>query len=291
MNSPNAFPAVARDGIRALRALEDPRSGQRRHGPRRRVAVLVRRTRPGDAGLHPRGRRRSLAGGGETFYSHNLGLPELRGALADHAARARRVHSGPRGGDQFRCQRADTVFPGAASPGDRVVAVTPLWPNLVEAPKILSAHVETVGLDFDVKRGWTLDVERLLAALTPHPSAGRQFPNNPTGWSIAPDDARTLLAHCRRHGIWILSDDAYERIPAERQDRLRPDFSTSPTVTNAWCPPTRSPSWLMTGWRLGWITGPRALIEDIGKIIEYNTSCAPVFVQRAGVAAVTRVMR
>ena len=46
-------------------------------------------------------------------------------------------------------------------------------------------------------------------------------------------------------------------------------------------------SWLMTGWRLGWLVVPEALAADLGKLIEYNTSCAPVFVQRAGIAAVT----
>lgn len=69
--------------------------------------------------------------------------------------------------------------------GDRVVAVTPLWPNLVEIPKILGASVETVSLSYG-ERGWTLDLERLLSALTP----GTRMlminsPNNPTGWTMA----------------------------------------------------------------------------------------------------------
>ena len=49
---------------------------------------------------------------------------------------------------------------------------------------------------------------------------------------------------------------------------------------------TFSKSWLMTGWRLGWLVVPPTLSADLGKLIEYNTSCAPVFVQRAGLAAV-----
>jgi len=51
---------------------------------------------------------------------------------------------------------------------------------------------------------------------------------------------------------------------------------------------TFSKSWLMTGWRLGWIVAPEALVPDLAKLIEYNTSCAPGFVQRAGLVAVTR---
>jgi aspartate/methionine/tyrosine aminotransferase len=49
---------------------------------------------------------------------------------------------------------------------------------------------------------------------------------------------------------------------------------------------TFSKSWLMTGWRLGWLVVPRSLAADLGKLVEYNTSCAPVFVQRAGIVAV-----
>src|SRR6185369_1545814 len=50
---------------------------------------------------------------------------------------------------------------------------------------------------------------------------------------------------------------------------------------------TFSKAWLMTGWRLGWLVVPSSLVADLGKLIEYNTSCTPIFVQRAGIAAVT----
>ena len=70
---------------------------------------------------------------------------------------------------------------------DRVVAVTPLWPNLVEIPKILGARVDTVALRF-TPQGWVLDLERLLQALTPDTRAVLiNSPNNPTGWTIDRD--------------------------------------------------------------------------------------------------------
>ena len=71
------------------------------------------------------------------------------------------------------------------SPGDRVVTVTPLWPNAVEIPKIMSAQVECVSLEVRDGR-WQLPLERLLTALTP---ATRMLvlnsPNNPTGWTVS----------------------------------------------------------------------------------------------------------
>src|SRR5579875_1623992 len=93
------------------------------------------------------------------------------------------------------------------------------------------------------------------------------------------------MDHCRRHGIWIMGDDVYERLSfgnapsapsflglAEPGDRV---ISTN-SFSKAWC---------MTGWRLGWIAAPEALIPDLGKLLEYNTSCAPEFVQRAAETA------
>jgi aspartate/methionine/tyrosine aminotransferase len=171
--------------------------------------------------------------------------------------------------------------------GDRVVAVTPLWPNLVEMPKILGASVETVPLHCGPE-GWALDLPRLLATLTPGTRALMiNSPNNPTGWVMSRADQQVVLDHCRRHGIWIIADEVYERLHYAGDGR-----PTAPSFLDLAGRDERvigvnsfSKAWLMTGWRLGWLVVPEALVEDLGKLIEYNTSCAPVFVQRAGMAA------
>jgi aspartate/methionine/tyrosine aminotransferase len=171
-------------------------------------------------------------------------------------------------------------------PGDRVVQVVPLWPNLQEIPRILGATVETIALRFSTA-GWKLDLDRLLGALTPKTRAlYLNSPNNPTGWTVTQKELKAILAHCRRHGIWIFSDDAYERL-YYGEEGIAPSFldisSAEDRLIGA---NTFSKSWLMTGWRLGWLVVPPSLTADLGKLIEYNTSCAPVFVQRAGVAAI-----
>jgi aspartate/methionine/tyrosine aminotransferase len=173
--------------------------------------------------------------------------------------------------------------------GDRVVAVTPLWPNLVEIPKILGAHVDTVALGYG-ERGWQLDLDRLLAALTPDTRMLMiNSPNNPTGWVMSRDDQRVVLEHCRRHGIWIVADEVYERLyyPDDaRAARTAPSFLDLATRDErVICVNSFSKAWLMTGWRLGWIVAPTALMDDLAKLVEYNTSCAPSFVQQAGIAA------
>ncbi|HXM80827.1 MAG TPA: pyridoxal phosphate-dependent aminotransferase [Burkholderiales bacterium] len=223
---------------------------------------------------------------GELYYTHNLGIPELRDALAAYLTRLHR----PTGPGQVAVTSAGVNALMLASqllvdPGDRVVEVVPLWPNLLEIPKILGARVATVALEFS-SSGWRLDLNRLIDALTPGTRAlYLNSPNNPTGWTITRGEQRAILEHCRRQGIWIFADDAYERLYygaggiapsfldlAESEDRL---ISAN----------TFSKSWMMTGWRLGWLAVPPGLTADLGKLIEYNTSCAPVFVQRAGIAA------
>ncbi|MGE5090353.1 MAG: pyridoxal phosphate-dependent aminotransferase [Candidatus Levyibacteriota bacterium] len=227
---------------------------------------------------------------GETFYTQNLGIPMLRDAIAAYvsglhapvpAARIAVTASG--------MSALMLTLQALVDPGDRVVAVTPLWPNLTGAARILSAGVERVPLSFGPS-GWTLDVDRLLAALTPGTRALLlNSPNNPTGWTIDRDAQRAVFEHCDRHGIWIVADDVYERLYYGDDARCAPSFldfahdRARLVSTNSF-----SKAWTMTGFRLGWVVAPAALMADIGKLIEFNTSCSPAFVQHAGLAAITQ---
>ena len=225
---------------------------------------------------------------GELFYTHNLGIPELREALAAYTSRLhRKTDAGQVAVTSAGVNALMLASQLLVDPGDRVVEVVPLWPNLQEIPKILGASVTTVALDFAAD-GWTLDVDKLLSALKPGTRAlYLNSPNNPTGWTIEREEQQAILERCRQHGIWIFADDAYERLYFG-EGGIAPSFldlmqdGDRVISTN-----TFSKSWLMTGWRLGWLVVPPALTADLGKLIEYNTSCAPVFVQRAGIAAVT----
>ena len=228
---------------------------------------------------------------GETYYTQNLGRPWLREAIARYLTD---LHGQPIDDERVAVSGSGVSALMLANqlivePGDRVVAVTPLWPNIVEIPKILGAEVVRVGLE--VKDGrWSLDLDRLLDALTP----GTRMlilnsPNNPTGWTLDATHRPPVLDHCRRHGIWLLTDDVYERLVFDPAQRSAPSFL--PLVadderlisTNSF-----SKAWTMTGWRVGWLVTPRGLADDLAKLIEYNTSCVAEPVQRAAFAAVTR---
>ena len=225
---------------------------------------------------------------GETFYTQNFGIPELRDAIAGYVSRLHGATDAARIAVTASGMNALMLAAEAlVAPGDRVVVVTPLWPNLVEIPKILSANVVCVPLACHAGR-WSVDLDRLLAALTPDTRVVMiNSPNNPTGWTLSRDEQQTILAHCRRHGIWLVADDVYERLCYD-EPVCAPSFlaladpDERVISTNSF-----SKAWCMTGWRLGWIVAPPALMDDLGKLIEYNTSCSPVFVQRAGVVAIT----
>jgi len=238
---------------------------------------------------------KSALDAGDTFYTHNLGLPELREALARYSTE---LHQ-PVSAEHIAVTSSGVsalmlVAQLLLNPGDRVVIVTPLWPNLIEIPKILGAEVISVPLQLSTQHAdpiWELDLDRLLDALTPDTKALLiNSPNNPTGWTMPRSQQHIVLDHCRKHGIWLLADDVYERLVYDLPAGARicaPSFldiaemNERVVSTNSF-----SKSWLMTGWRLGWMQVPTSLMPDLGKLIEYNTSCAPGFVQQAGILAV-----
>ncbi|MFC3683034.1 pyridoxal phosphate-dependent aminotransferase [Hydrogenophaga luteola] len=234
---------------------------------------------------------------GETFYAHNLGLPELRHAIAGYTHTLHPQLATDRWFDRIAVTSGGVNGLMLASQtlveaGDEVVVVTPAWPNLVAQPQIMGARVRTVPLTVAADGAWVLDLDALLASVSPATKLLiLNAPNNPTGWTLTRDEQAAILAHCRRTGTWVLADEVYERLyfgddtangaapsfldVAEPEDRL--------IVAHSF-----SKSFLMTGWRLGWLLLPKALTHPVGKLIEFNTSCAPVFVQRAATVALQR---
>ncbi|WP_407919696.1 pyridoxal phosphate-dependent aminotransferase [Derxia lacustris] len=237
---------------------------------------------------------------GDTRYGHNLGQPALREALAGYLSRlhGREIGAGRVAVTSSGVSALMLAHQTLLDPGSRVVIVTPVWPNLTEAPAILGAQVLRVALDFDAQRGFRLDLDRLLDALTPGTRAlVINSPNNPTGWTLTAAERDAILAHCRRHGIWIVADDVYDRLwyghAADAASARNPrGYAVAPGFLEVAEPEDRllavnsfSKSWRMTGFRLGWLVAPAPLMERLGVLIEYNTSCAPGFVQAAGLAA------
>ena len=223
---------------------------------------------------------------GETFYSHNLGLPELREALSGYVSSLHKPVTAERiAVTSSGVNVLMLAMQALAGAGDEVVVVVPVWPNLTAQPAILGANVKRVSLT--VKHGaWQLDMATLLSAVTSETKVLLvNAPNNPTGWTLTRNEQQTILAHCRRTGTWIVADEVYERVYFKTGSRCAPSFlDVAEPDDRLVVAHSFSKSFLMTGWRLGWLVLPAALVPAMGKLIEFNTSCAPVFIQRAGLA-------
>ena len=230
---------------------------------------------------------------GETFYSHNLGLPELRQALAAYTSR---LH-GDIGADRIAITSGGVnalivAMQALIDAGDRVLAVTPVWPNLTAQPRILGADLHCVPLTPDAAGAWRLDLAKLLAAITPDTRLlVVNSPNNPTGWTLSKEEQQTILQRCRETGTWILSDEVYERLyyAGDTESGAAPSFlDIADQGDRLVVVQSFSKAFLMTGWRLGYLVLPPAMTPHIAKLLEFNTSCAPVFVQRAALAALAQ---
>ncbi len=227
----------------------------------------------------------------ETYYGPNLGIPALRDALAAYIHRLHPACTADRNRIAITSSGVSALMLAAQaliSPGDRVVAVVPLWPNLTSIGSVLGAQITTVALDVSpLNSTWQLDVDRLLEALTPNTRMLMlNSPGNPTGWVMPQAAQQAVLEHCRRLGIWVLSDEAYERLIFDGSNCAPSFLDIGHADDRLVVANTFSKTWQMTGWRLGWLVMPATLTADIEKLIEFNTSCAPGFVQRAGLAAV-----
>jgi aspartate/methionine/tyrosine aminotransferase len=235
---------------------------------------------------------RSLAAG-ETFYTYQRGIPELRQAIAGYISR---LYGRPADPERFFVTSGGMpalmmAVRMVAGNGDEIVIPTPAWPNFEGAITVAGARPVGVPMNRDAS-GWSLDIGRLAEAVTPRTRAiAINSPANPTGWTATEADLRAVLELARQRGLWIIADEIYGRFV----------FDPALTVGNGRAPSFRdvmseedrilfvqtfSKNWAMTGWRLGWLEAPPALGQIIENLVQYSTSGTPVFIQRAGVAAI-----
>jgi aspartate/methionine/tyrosine aminotransferase len=228
---------------------------------------------------------RSLAAG-ETFYTWQRGIPELRAALAAYMTR---LYGRPLDAERFfvtgsgmqALQIAVRIVAGA---GDEVVIPTPAWPNFAGALSVAGATTVPVSLGFG-NAGWTLDLDRLAAAVTARTKAiVINSPSNPTGWTASREEMAAILALAREKGLWLIADEIYGRFvyEGERAATFHDIMDEHDRIIFV---QTFSKNWCMTGWRIGWIEAPPVLGDVIENLVQYATSGVPVFVQRAAIAA------
>jgi aspartate/methionine/tyrosine aminotransferase len=224
---------------------------------------------------------------GETFYTYQRGLPELRAALARyHKQHFGRDFPAERffitGGGMQAIQIAIAATAGS---GDEVILLTPAWPNFAAAAGVGGAKPVAVPLDFDGAR-WSLDLDRLRAAVTAKSRAiFINSPSNPTGWTASEADLRAILALGRERGLWIIADEVYSRFVFTGAARAPSFYDLIDDTDRVIFVNTFSKNWAMTGWRIGWLAAPPMLGDVIENLIQYSTSGVAAFMQRGAIAA------
>lgn len=226
---------------------------------------------------------------GETFYTWQRGLPELRQALADYHTR---LYGRPYGAERFfvtgsGMHAAQIAVRLAAGPGDEVLIPTPAWPNFAGAIGVGGARPVSVPMRFKPE-GWQLDLDLLAQSVT---KATRAIvinsPANPTGWTATRAELAAVLDLARRHGLWIIADEIYGRFVFGDEPRAPSLKDVMEDDDRVLFVQTFSKNWAMTGWRIGWLEAPAELGGVIENLIQYSCSGVAVFMQRAGIAALT----
>lgn len=224
---------------------------------------------------------------GETFYTDQRGIAPLRHALAAYTRRTFGVEVGT---DEVSLVTAGMsalylAMDMLIEPGDEVIAVGPVWPNIYSTVEVHGGVVRHASIEL-VDGEWRLDLDRLFALANDRTKAiFVNSPGNPTGWMMESDEQRALMDFARARGIWVIADEVYHQLVFDRD--VAPSFlqvanrDDKLLVVNSF-----SKSWLMTGWRLGWLTHPAALAPTIAKLVQITTSGVPQFLQRAAIVAI-----
>lgn len=224
---------------------------------------------------------------GETFYGPVLGLETLRQTLSDYY---KNIYELDIPANRFFVTASGTnamhmALAALLNPGDDVVAVTPIWRNLLSAMELAQANIHQVGLTHNADGRWSLDLDALFGAVTDNTRMLLiNSPSNPTGWMATVEEMSAILDFARARNLWIVSDEVYGRITYD--DLRAPSFLDIATDTDRLLVINSfSKSWAMTGWRLGWLVGPSFAESAIRDVALYNHLGPPTFTQYGAVTA------
>ena len=233
---------------------------------------------------------------GWTYYSPNQGLPSLRLAIANLIARLHAVEIDPAeiqvtsGG----VQALNLAIKCVIDPGDEAIVLSPNWPNGSAMIEMFGARAVEVPMARAGQR-FTPDVDAMQDALSPRTRLLLYAsPSNPLGWTATVAEQRMLLDFARRHGLWLLTDEVYERIyyggrgeAGAGSGQLAPSIlklcsrEDAVIVVNSF-----SKTYCMTGWRLGWMVSRGDFVRKAAQLNEFIVSHAPTMIQRGGEAAI-----
>lgn len=224
---------------------------------------------------------------GDTFYVPDMrGLPALTAALSAYQTK---LH-----GRDIAVARS-TITPGGmqavymamqlvAEVGTNVVYIEPQWPNIRNAIHVTGAEPRPVSLK-EEGGVWSLDLDALFKACDARTRAiAFSTPSNPLGWTASMEELQALLDFSRRTGIWIISDELYNRLYF-KGDSAPSILRIAEPEDRVLCVNGFSKAWAMTGWRIGWLVHPLSVAAPLGAMTQYINSGTAAFVQAGARAA------
>ena len=229
--------------------------------------------------------------GGFTFYTENAGLPSLRCALAAYYRKLQGVELDPQSRIVITAsgvQALNVSIRCVLDPGDEALVLTPAWPNGSSIVCMANARPRQIpqplsdgryGIDFDALERAVTPRTRLLLYTSP---------SNPLGWVATTEDQRRLLEFSRRHGLWLLADEVYDRLyyaGARLGDPVPSILRQAAPDDAVVVVHSFSKSYCMTGWRVGWLVARADLAAKATQLNEFIVSHAPSFAQKAAETA------
>lgn len=225
---------------------------------------------------------------GYTYYTPNAGLLSTRQALAAYYERLQGMTLDAEREIVVTNSGVQALHVGircTINPGDEALVLTPAWPNACSILQMYGAVPVEIAQPLRNNR-YSIDIAQLEAALTPRTRLlVYTSPSNPLGWVATEDEQRQLLAFARRHNLWLLADEVYERLVYDGREVVPSILRLATREDAVLVAQSFSKAWCMTGWRLGWLIARADLAQRAAQLNEFVISCAPSFVQRAGETA------
>ena len=220
-----------------------------------------------------------------TRYTPNAGILELREAIVEKVMHRNKLSVTAdevvvtNGG----VEAVFTTLAALVNPGDEVLISDPSWPNYLQMTVVLG--VQAVYYPLKLENDLVPTIADIEAKITPHTKVLIvNSPGNPTGSSIPESRQREILELARKQNLWIISDEVYDEIYFENPPVSMQSLDSDRRVITVF---SFSKTYAMTGWRVGYLVGPREIASHILRVQEPVTSCVNSVAQKAAVAALT----
>ena len=224
---------------------------------------------------------------GETHYTSNSGMPELRALIEQYLSERFRVHYKP---EQMlvtvgASEALDLAFRALLNPGDEVLIPAPSYVSY--EPGVRFAHGVSVPIVTEEKDDFVIRPENIERAITPKTKLlVIPYPNNPTGAVLSAEEIVAIQSIALKHDLFVIADEIYAELTYGRDHvSFAEGFEDRTLLINGF-----SKAFAMTGWRLGYAAGPKPVIDAMLKIHQYTMLCAPIMSQKAGEEALRTEM-